>query len=136
MTLKEMLVQYREDHDISQRQFATICGLSNGYISMLERGENPKTKQPVTPTLPALKKLADGMGMSLSDLLVEVDDMPVELLSDAGEDTYKEMSALVKEGGLVDELDLELTQIIIQLSPDKKREALNYLRYLADRADT
>lgn len=77
MTLIELIQQYRTEHDMSQRQFATECGLSNGYISMLERGTNPKTGQPITPTLVAFKKLAAGMHMSVNELFSKIDDMPV-----------------------------------------------------------
>jgi transcriptional regulator with XRE-family HTH domain len=41
MTLKDLIIEYRNDHGLSQRQFATACGLSNGYISMLEKEMNP-----------------------------------------------------------------------------------------------
>lgn len=43
MTLSDFVKEYRKEHDLSQRQFAAICGLSNGYISMLEKNMNPKT---------------------------------------------------------------------------------------------
>lgn len=56
MTLRELVMDFRKEHGISQRQFANMCGLSNGYISMLERNSNPKTGLPVTPSLTALKK--------------------------------------------------------------------------------
>ena len=82
MELRELIKAYREEHGLSQRQFAAISGLSNGYISMVERGMNPKTKQPVTPTLPALKKLSDAMGLTLSDMLAQIDDMPIDLTDD------------------------------------------------------
>ena len=85
MTLRELITQYRSEHGLSQRQFATQCSLSNGYISMLEKGVNPKTQLPLTPTLPALKKLATGMGISLSELISVADDMPVSLVSDEPE---------------------------------------------------
>ncbi len=124
MTLKDLIIEYRNDHGLSQRQFATACGLSNGYISMLEKEMNPNTKLPVTPTLPKLKQLASGMGMSLTDLLVKVDDMPVELiLGDA--DSKK----LVPE--IEDELDAEIMKIISGLTPEKKQQALSYIQYLA-----
>ena len=48
MTLRELVMDFRKEHGISQRQFANMCGLSNGYISMLERNSNPKTGLPVT----------------------------------------------------------------------------------------
>lgn len=106
MTLSDFVKEYRKEHDLSQRQFAAICGLSNGYISMLERNLNPKTGLPLTPSLPALKKISTAMGMSLGDLLTAVDDMPIDLLSDISEDCANELSALTKEGGPMDDMDI------------------------------
>jgi len=105
--------------------------MSNGYISMIERGKNPKTQLPVTPTLTALKKIASGMGMTLSSLLTEVDDMEVNLTGDSS----KKKTALNKESGLMDGTDSEIVSIILSLSQDKKAEALRYLRYLAKSED-
>ena len=79
MKLGDLIREYRECHDLSQRQFADCCGLSNGYISMLERGVNPNTQRPITPTIPQLKKLAAGMNMTMAEMIDKVDDMPVEL---------------------------------------------------------
>ena len=81
MKLSDLIRSYRESHDLSQRQFAIQCGLSNGYISILEKGVNPNTGKPVTPTIPQLKKLADGMAMTLNELFDQVDDMPIDLSS-------------------------------------------------------
>lgn len=79
MTLSEAIIKYRKDHDLSQRQFALKAGLSNGYISMLESNINPKTKQPLTPTMPVLKKIANAMDISVDALFAIVDDMPISL---------------------------------------------------------
>ena len=124
MTLKDLIAEYRNEHGLSQRQFATACGLSNGYISMLEKGLNPNTKLPVTPSLPKLKQLASGMGMTLTDLLVKVDDMPVELILDD-----EESKKVVPE--IEDELDAEIIRIVSGLTPEKKQQALSYIQYLA-----
>ena len=124
MTLKDLIAEYRNEHGLSQRQFATACGLSNGYISMLEKGLNPNTKLPVTPSLPKLKQLASGMGMTLTDLLVKVDDMPVELILDD-----EESKKLVPE--IEDELDAEIIRIVSGLTPEKNQQALSYIQYLA-----
>ena len=133
MKLGGLIKEYRDEHGISQRQFATACGLSNGYISMLEKGENPKTGKPVTPTLQQLKKLADGMGMTMMDMLDRVDDMPIDITEVAPAGVKK--SAPANEGGRTDPLDLEIASLILRLSPAKKREAIGYLRYLAERAE-
>lgn len=127
MTLRELVITYRNEKGMSQRQFATACGLSNGYISMLEKNVNPKTGLPVTPSLPALKKIAMGMGLTLNDLFLQADDMPVDLLEG------NEKNTLVT--GSEDERELEAMQLFESLSDSQRVEALNYLRYLATNGD-
>lgn len=80
MTLGELIKDYRRKHgDISQRKFAEMCGISNGYIAMIERNENPKTKEPIQPTLKILKQISNGMGITVSDLIEKVDDMEIDM---------------------------------------------------------
>lgn len=88
MTLGELIIRYRQEHHLSQRQFALASNLSNGYISMLEKGINPNTELPITPTLPVLKKLADCMGTTVDDIFSNVDDLPVSLTPDAQAPLY------------------------------------------------
>ena len=105
MTLGDFIVAYRSKEGCSQREFANKCELSNGYISMLERGINHKTKAPIKPTLPQIKKLADGMGISIMELFEAVDDLPVDISSEfqaekAGSsimDLFTGKSSLTKE---------------------------------------
>lgn len=120
MKLSELIINYRAEHDLSQRQFAAECGLSNGYISMIERENNPKTKEKVVPTLVALQKLAKGMHMTLTDLLVTIDDMPIKIIAE-------KTPVPDSENGL----DVEIVSLLLRLSPEKKREAISYLRFLA-----
>lgn len=128
MTLKEIVVAFRTEHSMSQRQFAALCGLSNGYISMLEKNLNPKTGMPLTPSLPVLKKLAQGMGLSLNELFLQADDMPIDLLQDENE-----KNTLISGAG--DEREAEAMQLFESLSEAQRAEALNYLRYLATNGD-
>lgn len=79
MLLRDLISKYRTEHGLSQRQFANLCGLSNGYISILEKGINNQTGKPVTPTLPQLKKLADGMSITMNELFEKVEDIPIDL---------------------------------------------------------
>ena len=79
MTLSDFIIQYRSKHNLSQRQFASLCNVSNGYISMIERNFNPSTGKPLIPTLVALNKIARGMGLSIDELFSSIDDMPVAL---------------------------------------------------------
>lgn len=82
MKLGQIIEQYRQENDLSQRQFAARCGLSNGYIAMIEKGVNPATGKPIAPTLPALEKISTGMHLALDDLLRLMDDELIDL-SDA-----------------------------------------------------
>lgn len=77
MKIGEIVKDYRDKNKISQRQFAQRCRVSNGYISMLEEGKNPKTNEPIIPTLETYKKIAYGMGISLNMLFSLMDDAPI-----------------------------------------------------------
>lgn len=83
MTLRELIVKYRNDHGLSQRQFAQICDISNGYLAMIENNENPRTKKPPVLSLTMLRKLAGGMGMSLQSLFETIDDEMVSGVDEA-----------------------------------------------------
>ena len=120
MTLKDLVIKYRTENGLSQRQFALQCGLSNGYISMIERGVNPSTGEKITPTLQALNKLATGMHTSLNELFTLVDDMDVDV----------KMPALSDEDGQAS-VDMEIISLLAGLSEAKKQQAIYFLRFLA-----
>ena len=102
MTLKEYVIEYRKSHKISQRKFAAMCDLSNGFISMLEKGDNHHTQKPITPSLPTLKKLATGMGISLDELLSVTDDIQLNLTAFDLEDSSTMESFSDKEIQLIE----------------------------------
>ena len=80
MKLSTIITEYRNRMQISQREFARRCDLSNSYISFIEKETNPKTGKPMVPTIEQYKKLADGMGISLQKLFEMLDeDSPVNL---------------------------------------------------------
>lgn len=84
MQIGELILKYRSQHNLSQRQFAKKCGdISNGYISMLENNLNPATNKSITPTIDKLRLIAHGMDMSLDDLFKVVDDTLVSLNQDS-----------------------------------------------------
>lgn len=79
MKLSDYIKAYRKRMGLSQRKFASKCDLSNAYISMLENEVNPTTGEPVTPSVESLAKIAYGMGISLHQLMGEVDDCLVDI---------------------------------------------------------
>lgn len=115
MTLQEIIKDYRQKHGYSQRQLAIICDLSNGYISMLEKGINPNTKEPIVPTLTALSKLAKGMGMTLNDLLNLADDMLVDISTENNLPTAKSSEQLDEYIELFQQLSPEQQTLVISM---------------------
>lgn len=80
MQLKEYIRQYRADRgNMSQRAFAQKCGLSNGYISMIEKGINPSTGEEPVLTPASITKLATGLDMSVHALINAVDDIKIDI---------------------------------------------------------
>lgn len=130
MNLGELIIAYRKENNMSQRQFAKKCGgVSNGYVSMLENNFNPATSKGITPSLDKLICIAAGMDMSLADLLEKADDVPSDLGEVVAQDVIYEdesdrefcdmiMSARPKEGILVREPKL----------PNPSAEALEIAR--------
>lgn len=74
MKIGEYIRQYREENKLSQREFAKMCGLSNAYISMLEKGVNPSTGEPAVPSMKVYLQISQAMGISLQALMEAVDD--------------------------------------------------------------
>jgi transcriptional regulator with XRE-family HTH domain len=60
----QRLKQVREAQGLSQRQLATRTGVTNGQISMIEQNK-------VSPSVSTLKRVLDGLAMSLSDFFAE-----------------------------------------------------------------
>ncbi len=79
MTIGDIIKNYRAEQKLSQREFAIKCGLSNGSISLLEKGINPKTNEPIIPSLPTLNTLAQGMGITVDELLIKMGDTEISL---------------------------------------------------------
>ncbi len=79
MKIGELIKAFRETNNLSQRQFAEIVGVSNGYISMLEDNRNRSTGEPITPNITTLKKIASGMNVTLNELMNKIEDTPVNV---------------------------------------------------------
>ena len=76
MKLSDIVKQYREEHGLSQREFAKHCDLSNSLIANVERELNTAGK-PFTPSFETIQKIANGMGLSASDILHQMDNVEI-----------------------------------------------------------
>ena len=120
MKLSDLIKNYREENGISQREFARRCGLSNSLISILEMGVNPQTGKPTEPDARTYRRLANGMGMTASDLskLLQTDSAVWSPLSAEGQ--YYE---LLKDNNLLPRTD-EDNAILEALHKNPKLRAL------------
>ncbi len=69
MTVGEIIKDFRTKYNVTMDDFAQMSGLSKGYISMLEKNENPKTKKTITPTTKTLEGVSTALGISVSALM-------------------------------------------------------------------
>lgn len=70
-TLGDVIREYRRKHSISMDVFAKRSGLSKAYISMLERNKNPRTGNPIAPSLETYISVANATGQTVESLLIE-----------------------------------------------------------------
>ena len=74
MFLGEIIKKYRKENNLSLRAFASKCGLSYTYISMLEKNIDYRTGKPIAPTLDSVKYISHARNIPIDDLLKMLDD--------------------------------------------------------------
>ena len=80
MKLGEWMKIYREHNNMTMQDLAKACGFSKAYIGALEKGINPSTGKPYSPTIQTFEKIAKGTGQDLDSLLKVLDgDQPITL---------------------------------------------------------
>ena len=82
MILGEYIKKYREENGLSMDKFAEISGISKSYVHVLEKGLRPDSNTKICPQVDKIKKAADAMGMSFSELFNSLD----EIVSVIGDD--------------------------------------------------
>ena len=87
MKVGEWLKLYREQHNLSMQALADLCGFSKAYINVLEKGVNPKTGKPISPTMQTFEKIARGTKTDVDTLLKILDgDQPITVNAPASGD--------------------------------------------------
>lgn len=66
MTLGEVVHEYRTKNKLTMQEFADRCGLSKGYISMIEKGKHPQNARNLVPTFDTIAKIAKGMNTDIN----------------------------------------------------------------------
>lgn len=80
MKLSEWIKEYRQTHGLSMQAMADMCGFSKAYIGVLEKGVNPKTFKPLSPSIQTFKKISDAVGIDINDFIKMLDsDQPITI---------------------------------------------------------
>lgn len=80
MRLGEWMRAYRKQNNMTMQDMAVACGFSKSYVNMLEKGINPTTNKPVSPTMQIFEKIATATGQDVDTLLrILDDDQPVTI---------------------------------------------------------
>lgn len=122
MTLGEYIKSYRASHSIGQREFAQMCGISAGYVSMLENNRNPKSGRPLSPRIEIYQQVAAATGIGLDGLIAIIDDN----ITVGGR---KEQPTATVDDGL-DEKKRQLIDTILRLPPERVERYLQLLNLL------
>lgn len=87
-TLGEIIKSYREEKNISMDKFSELSGLSKGYISMLEKNKNPRTGDPIVPSLETYKSVSKAINISVDNLIKLVDGDEEVIINEAFPDSF------------------------------------------------
>ena len=128
------------EHELSQRKFAALCGLSYGYISMLEKGVNTSTGDPIVPTLQTMRSLAKAMGTTIHNIARDVDDLYLDLTGEEKPPAFfKNLQIFGEEKqpapkGELSEDEAMLLNLFRSLPEDERKSVLLLLRRAAGRS--
>jgi transcriptional regulator with XRE-family HTH domain len=118
MYIGQIISDYLQENQMSQRQFAKRCGLSNGYISMLINNINHKTGKPLIPSLSALLSISKGFGMTFEELCNKYEDLEVDL------SVAKNLPAATKGNGRVE----EFVELFDKLTSDQQALIISQIK--------
>lgn len=136
-SIGEMIKKYRQEHGMSMEEFASRCGLSKAYISLIERGKNTRSDKPIVPSIDTVKAIANVLGVDLNVLLRSMGyDAPMNTVitiepgyGDNGYYIEPDAAALADE--LLHNEDLRvLFSASRDLTEEQMRDAYKYIKYL------
>ena len=136
-SIGEMIKKYRQEHGMSMEEFASRCGLSKAYISLIERGKNTRSDKPIVPSIDTVKAIANVLGVDLNVLLRSMGyDAPMNTVitiepgyGDNGYYSEPDAAALADE--LLHNEDLHvLFSASRDLTEEQMRDAYKYIKYL------
>lgn len=129
MKLGDIIINYRSENGLSQREFARRADLSNSLISLIEKGTNPQTGKAMAQDLETYNRIARAMGVSLQSLFETLgDDATVSMgafhygIDDYHEERVQEFWHPVTEEAK------QIAKGVDQLPKDQRVQAFNVIK--------
>lgn len=107
MKIGEYIKAYRQHMLLTMQEFANEVGVTRQYISMLEKGVNPRNGEAIKPSLDTLKNIAKATNVSIDRLIEILDDEEVVSLVQIDE-IYRMRPGIVTKD-YIDEVNNEKT---------------------------
>lgn len=73
MRIGDIIHDYRVKNKTSMELFAKNAGVSKAYISLLEKGYDPRTQREIIPSVTTIQKVARAMGTTFDELFKKLD---------------------------------------------------------------
>lgn len=124
MRLADKINFLRKQRRYTMQELADKSGLTKGYISMLEKGEHPRSKKEIIPSLETVQKLALAFNIDLETLLYDVDSN-VELPT-ANEGLQFNANTMINDSNNPD----VILPIFNSLTPTNQTKVYNYANEL------
>ncbi|GAA0177138.1 hypothetical protein SH2C18_04180 [Clostridium sediminicola] len=67
--IRDILINKRKELGLSLRDAGKLIGISHSYLSTLEKGKDPRTDSPISPTPETLKLISNAYGISYNYLM-------------------------------------------------------------------
>lgn len=74
MFLGDIILKYRKEMHMSQRDFSKKSNMSHSYIAMLEKNIDARTGKPISPTLETIKNVSLATNIPIDDILKLLND--------------------------------------------------------------
>ena len=74
MFLGDIILKYRKEMNMSQRDFSKKSNMSHSYVAMLEKNIDARTGKPISPTLETIKNVSLATNIPIDDILKSLND--------------------------------------------------------------
>jgi len=128
-TLQKILINKRKELKLSFRKAAKLIGISSTYLSNLESGIDPRTNAPNKPTPETLELISKAYKIDYNKLMIAAGyispntkiNVKVYNAEESGE-TIEDMLNYYKS--------LQLSNLILKLSPKNQEKVIEYVKLL------